>query len=364
LATRRPTGPMVPPAKSGFNLLPMSRESRLLQGQLPSATKVRNYHLMPLVLGTLCPGDRSPLISRLHIAHSFAIAVTAGDEQLASQDLPDDSSEHLPAEVSKAELEQRAAIKFSGATGAVVTSGPRCSDDIRPTPARSWWIDQWYSPAARGHHVVAHNLPCECLRPAFRHFGVAYMGPIPRQRFVPGRLQGLWWPQPWPAWNGRHLKPCPGSPVCSYGGCGCMGRYVPTCPFRVNPRTGKSQGDAVAEARRHKIRFDGDVIFGEHLPSPPDSPKSDVPVSVTCAVPVSLGLGSAKVTLIYRILHIGVEDWIPYTTLFFSRNVQHRFMSRRTYEKKRYALAPAPAQHCKKNPTRGISSRAHFRVRT
>jgi hypothetical protein len=49
---------------------------------------------------------------------------------------------------------------------------------------------------------------------------------------------------------------------------------------------------------------------------------------------VSLGLGSAKVTLIYRILHIGVEDWIPDTTLFFSRNVQHRFMSRRTYEKK------------------------------
>ena len=72
-----------------------------VQGVLTSSrktavtTKVSHYHLMPLVLGALCPGDRSPLISRLHIPHSFVPAATAGDEQVAGHEQPSISPEEL-----------------------------------------------------------------------------------------------------------------------------------------------------------------------------------------------------------------------------------------------------------------------------
>ena len=67
--------------------------------------------------------DRGTLIAFLHLANSFPLAPTAGDEQMAGQKLPDNSSNPPPPEIPKTELERRAGIKFSGATGAVVASG-------------------------------------------------------------------------------------------------------------------------------------------------------------------------------------------------------------------------------------------------
>ena len=55
--------------------------------------------------------------------HSFLRAACTGDKQEASRDQPGDGVEEFPAEVPLAELERRASIKFSGATGAVVASG-------------------------------------------------------------------------------------------------------------------------------------------------------------------------------------------------------------------------------------------------
>jgi hypothetical protein len=108
------------------------------------------------------------------------------------------------------------------------------------------------------------------LRPAFGHFGIPYMGPIAHERYMPHLNEDLWWPQPRRDWYGRHLKPCPpGRDDCP--GCGCMGRYVLTCPFRRNAVPGRYRGDEVAEMRGHSIPFQ-DLCFGEDLPSPPDSP--------------------------------------------------------------------------------------------
>ena len=55
--------------------------------------------------------------------HSFAPAPTSGDDRESGRDEPADGLEQLPAQVPLEELQRRAGIKFSGATGAVVSSG-------------------------------------------------------------------------------------------------------------------------------------------------------------------------------------------------------------------------------------------------
>ena len=55
--------------------------------------------------------------------HSSALAARSDDEKVTSHDEPGGASEQLPAQVPLGELKRRAAIMFSGATGAVVASG-------------------------------------------------------------------------------------------------------------------------------------------------------------------------------------------------------------------------------------------------
>lgn len=61
--------------------------------------------------------------------------------------------------------------------------------------------------------------------------------------------------------------------------CDSIGRYVPTCPFRLNAATGKCRGDEVANARGYALYHSGNwrrERFGSpSLPSLPVSPASE-----------------------------------------------------------------------------------------
>jgi hypothetical protein len=101
----------------------------------------------------------------------------------------------------------------------------------------------------------AQNLPCSCLEGAFEWgwrrgcLRVEAVGKRERLR------QYVHDPTEWPSSNsidagsrGRRL-------LCVGEGCECVsiGRYVPTCPFRLNAATGKRRGNAVANARGHAL---------------------------------------------------------------------------------------------------------------
>ena len=128
----------------------------------------------------------------------------------------------------------------------------------------------------------AENLPCTCLEGAFE-FGW-------RRGLVPGfeavgqreRLRRyVHDPTEWPSSNsvdaghrGRRLL-C----VSLHCECDSIGRYVPTCPFRLNAATGKCRGDEVANARGYALYHSGNwrrERFGSpSLPSLPVSPASE-----------------------------------------------------------------------------------------
>ena len=70
-------------------------------------------------------GDWGTLLRYMRPVHSFAPAANALliGEPMVRREEPGESLEQLPAQVPLTELQRRAGIKFSGATGAVVSSG-------------------------------------------------------------------------------------------------------------------------------------------------------------------------------------------------------------------------------------------------
>ena len=81
------------------------------------------------------------------------------------------------------------------------------------------------------------------------------------------------WRVPRRRWLGRRLE----DQRCScWLGCGSVGRYF-GCPLGINGATGKRRGDEIAQIRGHKIYMGegGQEVFGEELPSPPESPLAD-----------------------------------------------------------------------------------------
>ena len=84
------------------------------------ATKVSNYAHTPVRVTHLRRGERDPHSSLPHLQHSLGRAALAGGDH--SQD-HDAGAEQPPGPVSLEELQRRAGIMFSGATGVVVASG-------------------------------------------------------------------------------------------------------------------------------------------------------------------------------------------------------------------------------------------------
>ena len=68
-------------------------------------------------------GDWGPLLRYMRPVHSFSPAANALGEPMVRREEPGESLEQLPAQVPLTELQRRAGIKFSGTTGAVVSSG-------------------------------------------------------------------------------------------------------------------------------------------------------------------------------------------------------------------------------------------------
>ena len=123
-ATTRSARQPVSPAEGGVNLLSTCRGSQVLLERLSLATHVSQViGQTPSMHCRFSLEDRDHLVPCQHHTYSSALALTAGDEQMTGQEHLSASSEPPPAEVSFMELERRAGILFSGATGAVVCSG-------------------------------------------------------------------------------------------------------------------------------------------------------------------------------------------------------------------------------------------------
>ena len=91
--------------------------------QLLTLTKVCSVGLMPFRVSLQSPGERALLTYFHRISPFFVRAAAAGSEQEVGQVGTCEGQEELPAAVPLAVLQRRAAIMFSGDTGAVVASG-------------------------------------------------------------------------------------------------------------------------------------------------------------------------------------------------------------------------------------------------
>ena len=101
----------------------------LLQPQQParprwtSMVKVRHFRQTRTRVLLIRPGEMNPHLLIPCITFSFARATPAAGDQDNAKNEPAAAPEQGPAPVSLAELSRRAAIMFSGKTGAVVASG-------------------------------------------------------------------------------------------------------------------------------------------------------------------------------------------------------------------------------------------------
>lgn len=143
-----------------------------------------------------------------------------------------------------------------------------------------WKCFAWEVGCCDGRMATSHHLyrevsmcdwQCQCIETALD----PGWNDEPRERFMPAHASTTFggWRVPRRRWLGRRLE----DQRCScWLGCGSVGRYF-GCPLGINGATGKRRGDEIAQIRGHKIYMGegGQEVFGEELPSPPESPLAD-----------------------------------------------------------------------------------------